>query len=194
MRAITHVELSLDELNAAELEPFFYRLRVNEVDPLILASAVPTLSRRLRSLLRSAIPLASWRNPSGISGRDSFFPGASVMSGASPRNPVTAHATRRTTSRPFCASTSPVLSEAPNPSPTAKAVVLERVEMRSSRPLAGFVQKHARRRWAFSSHLRGAHMKQQYDDSNPLLGLIVALFVCAVFWAGVYQLAQWLLK
>ena len=74
--------------------------------------------------------------------------------------------------------------EAPNPSPTAKAVVLERVEMRSSRPLAGFVQKHASRRWAFSSHLRGAHMKQQYDDSNPLLGLIVALFVCAVFWAG----------
>lgn len=148
MRAITHVELSLDELNAAELEPFFYRLRVNEVDPLILASAVPTFSRRLRSLLRSAIPLASWRTPAEILGLDSFFPGASVMSGASPRT-VTAHATRRTTSRPFCASTSPVLSEAPNPSPTAKAVGLERVEMRSSRPLAGFVQKHASRRWAF---------------------------------------------
>lgn len=74
MRSFTFAELSLGKLSAAEFEPFFCCLRVNEADPLIPASPVPI--SRPRALTRSAAvtPLPAsyptgldlrriWRNP-----------------------------------------------------------------------------------------------------------------------------------
>ncbi len=142
MRAITHVELSTDESSAAKLDAFFSALRINEADPLILAIEVPTLLRRLRSLLRSAAefplpattpaeldPRRHWRSPAeqsvGISfdrevskSRTHTAPAEFIAAGSAEIT-LTAPATGLTIRPHGLTSTPHVPSECSYPAPTA---------------------------------------------------------------------------